>query len=345
MRSAKIADMLFDRRALIKGALGAGLAISGLPLIGSTPVRAQFKAYPFPRSCLGRAGRCGRLRHRTRLVPEPLHARGGMPIAPVEVNWEIAADAEMKRTVRTGSAIARVETAHSLHVQVDGLEPAANSTASAPVTSTARSAASGRSAVRRRGRRTEIRRRRCQSCRTGLYTAWRRIAEKQLDFVFHYGDDIYEYARRLPDQDDRSIARSMPDNFPYCINVIDYRRRYALYKSDPDLQAAHASCAFLSSFDDHEFANNWAGESDPRNTPPEAFLFRRAAAFQAWYEHMPVRRTTLPRGPDMLAYRNFRFGNLANLAVLLTPANSGRNNPAATASRQTARRPKTSPAP
>ena len=109
----------------------------------------------------------------------------------------------------------------------------------------------------------------------------------------------------------------MPEGFGTCINLIDYRRRYSLYKSDPDLQAAHASCAFLPSFDDHEVANNWASEAE-RNAPPELFLFRRAAAFQAWYEHMPVRRRMLPRGPDLLAYRHLPFGNLADLAVLDT---------------------------
>jgi alkaline phosphatase D len=320
MRSAKIADMLFDRRALIKGALGAGLAISGLPLIGSTPVRAQFKAYPFSLGVASGEPAADGFVIWTRLAPEPLHARGGMPIAPVEVSWEIAADAEMKRTVRTGSAIARVETAHSLHVEVDGLEPGRAyfyrfraGDVDSPIGHVRTLPQPGADVVELKFAAAG-----CQSWEDGFYTAWRRIAEEDLDFVFHYGDYIYEYARRLPDQADRPIARPMPDSFPYCINVIDYRRRYALYKSDPDLQAAHASCAFLSSFDDHELANNWAGESDPRNTPPEAFLFRRAAAFQAWYEHMPVRRMMLPRGPDMLAYRNFRFGNLANLAVLDT---------------------------
>jgi len=110
----------------------------------------------------------------------------------------------------------------------------------------------------------------------------------------------------------------MPRDFPFCLSVIDYRRRYTLYKSDPDLQAAHASCPFLASFDDHEVLNNWAGDRDPKDTPPEEFLFRRAAAFQAWYEHMPVRRSMVPRGPDLLAHRSFRIGNLANIAVLDT---------------------------
>jgi len=114
------------------------------------------------------------------------------------------------------------------------------------------------------------------------------------------------------------VARTLPRDFGTCVTLVDYRRRYTVYKSDPDLQAAHASCPFLSSFDDHEVVDNWAGDHDPKNSPPEAFLFRRAAAFQAWYEHMPVRRRMAPRGPDMQAYRAFRFGNLADIAVLDT---------------------------
>jgi alkaline phosphatase D len=159
----------------------------------------------------------------------------------------------------------------------------------------------------------------CQGWEGGFYTAWRRIAEENFDFVFHYGDYIYEYGRYTLDRNNRPVARAMPEGFgSSCINLLDYRRRYSLYKSDPDLQAAHASCVFLPSFDDHEVTDNWAADTDPKNTPAAAFLFRRAAAFQAWYEHMPVRRTLLPRGPDLLAYRPFSFGNLMDMAVLDT---------------------------
>jgi alkaline phosphatase D len=98
----------------------------------------------------------------------------------------------------------------------------------------------------------------------------------------------------------------------------DSRHRYAIYKTDPDLQAAHASAPFLMSYDDHEVDNNWAGDISAENTPPELFLLRRAAAFQAWYEHMPVRRALMPRGPDLLAYRRVAIGDLVSLNVLDT---------------------------
>jgi phosphodiesterase/alkaline phosphatase D-like protein len=152
---------------------------------------------------------------------------------------------------------------------------------------------------------------------SGLYTAWRRIAEENLDFVFHYGDYIYEFARSQTAFGGRPAVWVMPEDFFTCINLLDYRRRYALYKTNPDLQAAHASCAFLPSFDDHEVSNNWAAEAD-RFAGPEHFLFRRAAAFQAWYEYMPVRRRSLPRGPDALLNRHLPFGRLVDVAVLDT---------------------------
>ena len=98
----------------------------------------------------------------------------------------------------------------------------------------------------------------------------------------------------------------------------DYRRRYAQYKSDPDLQAAHAAAAFVSSFDDHEVDNNWADDHDQDGTPPEAFLLRRYAAMQAWYENMPVRRAQFPRPGGLTMYRSLDFGRLVRMNVLDT---------------------------
>ena len=213
-----------------------------------------------------------------------------------------------------------VEVAHSVHVVVEGLEPAreyfyrfrardAESAVGRAKTLPAPGADVARFRFASAG---------CQSWEQGLFTAWRKIAEDDLDLVVHYGDYIYEHARSAVDDAGRPHVRVMPDGHPRCINLADYRRRYGLYKGDADLQAAHAAAAFVPSFDDHEVANNWAADADPRDTPAEAFLFRRAAAFQAWYEHMPVRPRSRPRGPDLLAYRNLEIGRLANLAVLDT---------------------------
>lgn len=316
----KYPALKLDRRQLLKVAVGVGLTIPGLPLLGGSPVRAQFKTNPFTLGVASGEPAADGFVIWTRLAPEPLNPRGGMPITPVPVTWEVSADSEVRHLIRSGTATARAEVGHSLHVEIEGLEPEREyfyrfragdaesligrvRTLPTPCSDTAqlKFAAAG-----------------CQHWEGGFYTAWRRIAEENFDFVFHYGDYIYEFGRSLTEFGNRPAVRVMPEGFFTCVNLVDYRRRYALYKTDPDLQAAHASCAFLPSFDDHELANNWAADTDPRSTPPEEFLFRRAAAFQAWYEHMPVRRRMLPRGPDLLAYRHLPFGKLADVAVLDT---------------------------
>lgn len=308
-----------DRRTLLKG--GAGIAIaSGLQSPAIVGARAQFKANPFSLGVASGEPSSDGFVIWTRIAPEPFGFRGGMTMLPVDVAWEIAADEAMQQVVRAGVAIARVEVAHAVHVEVDGLEPARDyfyrfraGGVESPIgrTRTLPVAGSDVASLRFAGAG-------CQSWEGGYYTAWRHIAEENFDFVCHYGDHIYEAGYRTTWPNGRPVARAMPRDFPFCLTIVDYRRRYTLYKLDPDLQAAHASCPFLLSFDDHEVLDNWAGDRDPKNSPPEAFLFRRAAAFQAWYEHMPVRRSMVPRGPDVLAYRNFRIGGLANIAVLDT---------------------------
>jgi alkaline phosphatase D len=95
--------------------------------------------------------------------------------------------------------------------------------------------------------------------------------------------------------------------------------RLAQYRSDPLLHNMHAQCPWLVTLDDHEVDNNWAGEiSEEKDIPVADFLLRRAAAFQAYYEMMPLRARSLPRGPHMRLYRNAVYGQLANLMVLDT---------------------------
>jgi alkaline phosphatase D len=95
--------------------------------------------------------------------------------------------------------------------------------------------------------------------------------------------------------------------------------RHAQYRSDPALQAMHAAAPWVVTWDDHEFDNNCAGSiSEEKGVTAEAFLRRRAAAYKAYYEHMPLRRSALPKGPDMLIYRGISFGSLAQFFVLDT---------------------------
>ena len=247
-----------------------------------------------------------------RLATEPLEPHGGMPIVSVPATWEVASDEGFRSVVASGSTVARPELAHSIHVEVAGLKP------DRPYFY--RFEAGGERSPVGRARTfplvpAEPQRLRfgvagCQDYQAGYYTAFRHLADEELDFVFHYGDYIYEYGPDSP-----AVRQHIGG---VIMSLDDYRRRHSQYRMDADLQAAHAAHAFFMTFDDHEVANNWAGDNDETGIPPEVFRLRRAAAFQAWYEHMPVRRDQLPIGSEIQLYRGARYGNLAEFNFLDT---------------------------
>ena len=154
----------------------------------------------------------------------------------------------------------------------------------------------------------------CSHYETGYFTAYKRIAEEHFDFIVHTGDYIYEGREAAPDR--AGIVRRHRGDEIYTLT--DYRNRYAQYKIDRDFRAAHASAPFVVTSDDHEVDNDYAGHSDEHDTPAEIFLLRRAAAYQAYYEAMPLRAPTLPSGPDMRLYRRLQFGRLLDLEMLDT---------------------------
>jgi alkaline phosphatase D len=251
----------------------------------------------------------------TRLAPDPLDG-GGMPMSNVEVGWEIARDDRFKNIVHAGATIARPELGHAVHVEVPGLEPgrdywyrfhAGKETSQTGRTKTAPAPGSAVGQVRFGvcG---------CSHYETGYFTAYRRIAEEHFDFVIHTGDYIYEGREAAPDR--AGVVRRHRGDEIYTLT--DYRNRYAQYKTDHDLIAAHASAPFVVTTDDHEVDNDYAGSSDEHDTPAEIFLLRRAAAYQAYYEAMPLRASTLPSGPDMRLYRRLQFGRLIDLDMLDT---------------------------
>ena len=249
----------------------------------------------------------------TRLAPAPLDPHGGMPIKPEPATWEVASDEGFRSIVARGSTVARPELAHSVHVEVAGLEPdrayfyrfeAGGERSPVGRARTFPLAAS-------MPRRLHFGVAGCQDYQAGYYTAFRHLADEELAFVFHYGDYIYEYGPDSP-----AVRTHVGD---VLMSLDDYRRRYAQYKSDPDLRRAHAAHPFFMTFDDHEVRNNWAGDlEDEDHAPPEIFRLRRQSAFQAWYEHMPVRRAQLPNGSALQLYRRARFGNLARFSFLDT---------------------------
>jgi alkaline phosphatase D len=127
--------------------------------------------------------------------------------------------------------------------------------------------------------------------------------------VFHLGDYIYESAR-----EEGLVRRHVGGVLK---ELGDYRVRHSQYKTDPHLQAMHAHCPWMVTWDDHEVSNDYANDiCQEEKIDPAKFLQRRAAAYQAYYEMMPLRHTSLPRGPEMQIYRQAAFGRLANFFVL-----------------------------
>ncbi|CAN5669781.1 alkaline phosphatase [soil metagenome] len=259
----------------------------------------------------------------TRLAPEPLDPHGGMPRRQIPVSWEVAADDQFKHIVQSGTSMARPELAHAVHVEVAGLEP--NRPYWYRFMVSGEQSRTGRSrtlpAPGARLDRVRFVAAGCQYYELGYFTAWRRIAEESIDFVFHYGDYIYEAAgAKLPYGD--NFGKNPPPLRAHVghelYSIDDYRARYGQYKTDPDLQAAHAACPWFVSFDDHEIDNNWAGNIDENETPPEIFALRKSMALQAFYENMPLRRSSMPINGHMQMFRTAQYGDLLNAFFLDT---------------------------
>jgi alkaline phosphatase D len=249
----------------------------------------------------------------TRLVNDPLADGGGVPDQPLPVRWEVAADDGFEDVVASGDAVAEPALAHAVHVDASGLEPAtwywyrfSVGGMTSPVGRTRTAPALGDGPRRLRFAFAS-----CQDRQAGYWTAYDHLSAEDLDLVVHLGDYIYEGA---PDP-----AALRPALTPAPTDLAGYRRRLGEYRADPALRAAHARAPWICTWDDHEVRNNYA--ADVPDQPDEAgltahqFLERRAAAYQAYYEHMPV-RVDPPDGPDLRLYRTLAWGGLARFYVL-----------------------------
>jgi alkaline phosphatase D len=311
-----------DRRTLLT--LSGGLIVfSGLGRGSSVQAVPSFKEDPFSLGVAAGDPLPDGFVIWTRLAPKPLEFHGGMLPENVAVRWEVAEDRNFSRIAQAGDAVARPELAHSIHVEVEGLRPARpywyrfflaggeRSETGVARTAPAPGAMPERLRIVNAG---------CQSYPHGWYDAWRHISrEPDLDAVFHYGDYIYEYGatnKIIKDASGQVVDRQHLGGEVYSLD--DYRRRYAQYKADPDLRAAHAAAAFIVTFDDHEVDNDWVSDFDQDGTPPELFALRRVSALQAWYEHMPVRRAQFPHPAGIKAYRRLDYGRLLRLHALDT---------------------------
>ncbi|NRQ38851.1 alkaline phosphatase [Nonomuraea sp. NN258] len=295
----------------------AGLVALGQLPSGATDPTPTLPANPFTLGVASGDPRPDSIVLWTRLAPQPLadDGLGGMPPVAVPVRWEIAEDDAMRRVVRKGTATARPELAHAVHVEVHGLRPGreywyrfavGNETSRIARTKTAPAAHWA----------TEVSYAfaSCQQWEAGFFTAYQDLAAQDVDLIGHLGDYIYEYGigatggqRKTP----LSAAHGAAVQ-----TLSQYRLRYALYGTDPDLQAARAVAPWFVSVDDHDVEDNWGADRSPTGATAENFLRRRAAAFRAYFENQPVRPSSLPTGPDMSLFQTIPYGRLATFYVL-----------------------------
>ena len=250
----------------------------------------------------------------TRLAPDPLHG-GGMPDHDVDVLWELARDTEFTDVVNSGIVTARVEDAHSIHAiatspasegrqlfyrfRVGAYTSPVGRTRAAPADSVDTATFVSAS---------------CQNYQQGFFTAHRDIAEQQPDFLVWLGDYIYEGAAATVG--DGEIVRT--HGTPEPMDLAAYRDRYALYKLDEHLQAAHQACPWFVIWDDHEVENNYAGIVPQDAADAPTFVSRRQAAYRAWWEHQPVRLDPPPETGEYRIYRAVRWGDLIGMTLLDT---------------------------
>jgi alkaline phosphatase D len=296
--------------------LSYGAATLGLPLFSCATARpyAGTQADPFSLGVASGDPDSTSVVLWTRLAPEPLANDGGMPNASVLVQWDLAHDDRMRTIVATGAVIAAPELGHSVHVEVTGLEPDRwywyrfrTGTTESPVGRTRTLPAPQAAAAR-----LSFVAASCQSFEQGLFTAYGHMAKEDIDLIVFLGDYIYEYEKGA-----QGKVRSHYGG--ECKTLQDYRTRYAQYRTDPLLRRMHERCPWIVTFDDHEVANNYAGGIPAKGERElAAFAARRAAAYQAYWENMPLRASALPRSAAISLYRAFTWGTLAEFFVLDT---------------------------
>lgn len=246
----------------------------------------------------------------TRLAPSPLETGGGMPDVTVPIRWQIARDEGFTQLVADGAVHTSAAVAHSVHVDVTGLQPGqtywyrfTTGGQVSPVGLTRTAPAAG-SAVDQ----LDMVFATCQHYEQGYFTAWSHVAADAPDVIVFLGDYIYEGGITT------SSSRPRRHNSREIFSLDDYRKRYGLYKLDPRLQAAHHAAPWIVTWDDHEVENNYAGPFPQDAADQPIFDARRAAAYQAYWEHQPIR--CKPEGSSMTLYRTLQWGALADFVVL-----------------------------
>jgi alkaline phosphatase D len=306
------------RRRLLQAAAASGLGLIAAPALPRYAGAQSWRAGdPFSLGVASGAPRRDGFVLWTRLAPEPLSSNpqtpGGLRGGDVTVGYEIATDPALRDIVRRGEATAEQAFAYSVHLDVGGLQPGR------PYwyrfTSGDAASRIGRAGTLPAPDSVPDRLRfgfvSCSDYEHGYFSAYRHLADENPEFVLYLGDYIYETI-----EERRPTVRRHSDGIE-AATLPTYRNRYAQYRLDPDLARLHAEVPALVTWDDHEVANDYADKWSERFDDPALFLMRRAAAYQAFYEHMPVRPIlSQPNGPIMRVYDRFTFGDLIEISLI-----------------------------
>ena len=277
----------------------------------SPPTLAQpwFSAYPFSLGVASGDPNPDSVVLWTRIAPDPLRATA-MHEASIPVQWAIATDPKMQQIIQRGTADANPQWGHSVHVVVESLLPGQwywyqfqVGSEKSPIGRTRTMPALSSNPEQLKFAFVS-----CQHYEKGYFTAYHHLVQEDLDLVFHLGDYIYEGGTHS--------GRSRQHVGPNPVDLETYRLRYALYKSDQQLQAAHAAFPFICIWDDHEVDEDYAQDQDQNFTDPAIFQQRRQAAYQAYYEHLPLRPMSRPQNGHVQLFRRFQFGQLAEFYCL-----------------------------
>jgi alkaline phosphatase D len=301
-----------DRRTFLTDLSRYAFFCAGVPNAWRVTARPRFTDDPFALGVASGDPTSDSCVIWTRLATDPLAPLGGLNGLRTVIGWEVAHDEAFSRIVRQGRYTCAPELSFSAHVDVEGLEPNrwyfyrfTTNEGSSPVGRLRTTPPPG--AVQP----LDLAFVSCNHWEQGLFTAYRHLAGEELDLVAHLGDYIYEYAG--------NTARVRTHASREVVTLDDYRGRYAQYKSDPQLQAAHAGRPWLVTWDDHEVDNNYAGlVGENRFESREQMQQRRAAGYQAWWEHQPVRVPRPDSWADLTIQRSATWGSLARLWVLDT---------------------------
>ncbi len=308
-----------DRRRFLGAAVG--LAAAGAPVIGAAArLREPTAALtPFTLGVSSGSPTPDGFVLWTKLAPTPMAPDGLSGLTdPVSVRWEVGLDEGMRRIVRSDRAMADARLGHSVHVEVGGLP--ANRPYWYRFTAQGHQSGVGRTrtapALGAAAPQLNFGFVSCSNYELGYFSAYRHLAEENPDLVLYLGDYIYEYSNVRDWGNPQRVARQH-DRREECSDLPSYRNRYSLYQQDADLQRVMACAPSIVTWDDHEVQNDYSNQwSQDPTIPPDAFLARRAAAYQAFYEHQPVRRSSMFHGPSMQVYGAAQWGTLVDFSVL-----------------------------